>query len=49
MNAILRCLRAAWKAVCGSEWRLARLDRVELLWLQRQHDRTASEERFPFG
>ncbi|MGP8243532.1 MAG: hypothetical protein ACLQVN_03330 [Bryobacteraceae bacterium] len=48
MTALLRGIRAAWNAVRGTEWRLQRLDRVELIWIQRQYERTAREERFPF-
>jgi hypothetical protein len=49
MAALLHYIRAAWKAVIGTHWSLERLDRVELIWLRRQHDRTAREEQFPFG
>lgn len=49
MDALLRLIRAAWNTICGTTRRLERVDRDELMRVQRQYERTAREEQFPFG
>ena len=50
MTALIRGIRAAWQALRGPQrqWRLARLDRADLISIRRQYEQTAREERFPF-